>query len=83
LIIISQTQLILFQPRLSLALKVLKLETSYVYYIDTVNFTVELQEQLDNRSLLLEGVEMAPVVIGESLKHGSRVILIKGVAWKT
>jgi hypothetical protein len=80
---IPQTRLILVQSRLSLALKVLGLETSCVYHIDTVNFTAGLQEQLDNRSLLLKGVEMVPVVIGESLKRGSRVVIVKGVAWKT
>jgi hypothetical protein len=42
-----------------------------------------LQEQLDNRPFLLEDVGMAPVAIGESLKHDFRVILVKGVAWKT
>lgn len=80
---IPQTRLIPVQSRLSLVSKVLELETSCVYHIDTVNFKAGLQEQLDNRSLLLEGVEMVPAVISESLKHDSRVVLIKGVAWKT
>ncbi|KAG1802649.1 uncharacterized protein HD556DRAFT_1331370 [Suillus plorans] len=42
-----------------------------------------LQERLDNRPSLVGDVGMAPVVIGENLKRGSRVILVKGVAWKT
>ncbi|KAG1890340.1 hypothetical protein F4604DRAFT_659332 [Suillus subluteus] len=42
-----------------------------------------LQEQPGNRPLLLEDVGMVPVVIGENLKRGSRVVLVKGVAWKT
>ncbi|KAG1753014.1 hypothetical protein EDB19DRAFT_2035562 [Suillus lakei] len=38
-----------------------------------------LQEQPDNRPSLLEDVEM----IGENLKRGYRVVLVKGVAWRT
>lgn len=44
---------------------------------------VVLQEQLDNRPLLLEDIGMVPVVTSENLKRGSRVVLVKGVAWKT
>ncbi|KAG1816006.1 uncharacterized protein BJ212DRAFT_207212 [Suillus subaureus] len=42
-----------------------------------------LREQLGNRPLLLEDVGIVPAVISENLKRGSRVILVKGVAWKT
>jgi hypothetical protein len=42
-----------------------------------------LQEQLGNQPLLLEDAGVVPVVIGENLRRGSRVILVKGVAWKT
>ncbi|KAG1828304.1 hypothetical protein DFJ58DRAFT_750904 [Suillus subalutaceus] len=42
-----------------------------------------LQEQLGNRALLLEDIGMVPAVNGENLKRGPRVILVKGVAWKT
>ncbi|KAG1753017.1 hypothetical protein EDB19DRAFT_980918 [Suillus lakei] len=41
------------------------------------------QEQPDNRPLPLEDVGMVPIVIDENLKRGSRVVLVKGVAWKT
>ncbi|KAG1881384.1 hypothetical protein C8R48DRAFT_680744 [Suillus tomentosus] len=44
---------------------------------------VVFQERLDNRPSLVGDVGIAPVVIGENLKRGSRVILVKGVAWKT
>jgi hypothetical protein len=42
-----------------------------------------LQEQLGSRPFLLEDIGMVPVVIGKNLKRGSRVVLVKGVAWKT
>lgn len=42
-----------------------------------------LQEQLGNRPLLSEDAGVEPAVIGENLRRGSRVILVKGVAWKT
>jgi hypothetical protein len=83
LIVILQIRLILVQSHLSLALKVVKLETSHVYHVDTVNFTAGLQEQLDSQPFLLGDIRMVPVVIGENLKRGSRVIIVKGVAWKT
>jgi hypothetical protein len=39
----------------------------------------ELQEQPNNRTLLFEGV----AIIDENLKGGFRVVLVKGVAWRT
>ncbi|KIK47159.1 hypothetical protein CY34DRAFT_9187 [Suillus luteus UH-Slu-Lm8-n1] len=42
-----------------------------------------LQEQLDSQPFLLGDIRMVPVVIGENLKRGSRVVIVKGVAWKT
>ncbi|KAG2043520.1 hypothetical protein BDR03DRAFT_1005548 [Suillus americanus] len=43
------------------------------------NFESGLEEQPDNRPLLLEDVKM----IGENLTRGFRVVLVKGVAWRT
>lgn len=43
------------------------------------NFEAELQEQPNNRLLPLEGVS----IIDENLKRGFRVVLVKGVAWRT
>jgi hypothetical protein len=43
------------------------------------NFEAELQEQPNNRPLLSEGVG----IIDENLKRGFRVVLVKGVAWRT
>ncbi|KAG1870091.1 hypothetical protein DFJ58DRAFT_764610 [Suillus subalutaceus] len=43
------------------------------------NFEAGPQEQPDNRPLLLEDVKM----IGENLTRGFRVVLVKGVAWRT
>lgn len=83
LIVILQIRLILVLSHLSLALKVLKIETSYVYHVDTVDFAAGLQEQLDNQPFLLGDIRMVPVVIGENLKRGSRVVIVKGIAWKT
>lgn len=62
---------------------------SHEYTTDTGSISssssieVVLQQQLDNRPLLLEDVGMVPVVTSENLKRGSRVVLVKGVAWKT
>ncbi|KAG1891540.1 uncharacterized protein F5891DRAFT_104264 [Suillus fuscotomentosus] len=42
-----------------------------------------IEERLDNWPSLVGDVGIAPVVIGENLKRESRVILVKGVAWKT
>ncbi|KAG2750741.1 hypothetical protein P692DRAFT_20831644 [Suillus brevipes Sb2] len=42
-----------------------------------------LQEQLDSQPFLLGDIRMVPVVISENLKRGSRVVIVKGVAWKT
>jgi hypothetical protein len=39
----------------------------------------ELQEQPNNRTFLFEGV----AIIDENLKGGFRVVLVKGVAWRT
>ncbi|KAG0706052.1 hypothetical protein DFH29DRAFT_200973 [Suillus ampliporus] len=41
------------------------------------------REQTDNRTLLLEDVKMVSAVTNENLKRGSRVVLVKGVAWRT
>ncbi|KAG2146422.1 uncharacterized protein EDB93DRAFT_1149076 [Suillus bovinus] len=43
----------------------------------------DLQEQLNNRPLFVKDVRTAPVLSRENLKRGSRVVLVKGVAWKT
>ncbi|KAG1751624.1 uncharacterized protein EDB91DRAFT_616278 [Suillus paluster] len=42
-----------------------------------------IEEQPGNRTLLVEGVEIVPAVTDENLKRGSRVVLVKGVAWRT
>ncbi|KAG1751623.1 uncharacterized protein EDB91DRAFT_1298849 [Suillus paluster] len=65
------------------ALKVLKLETSYARQIDVVNLTAGLKEQSENRTLLSEDIETVPVATNENVKRGSRVVLVKGVAWRT
>jgi hypothetical protein len=61
--------------RLSPALKVLELETSCVCRINITHLSVGSQEQPSNRMSLLEEAE--------TMTSGSRVILVKGVAWKT
>ncbi|KAG1718206.1 uncharacterized protein EDB91DRAFT_1341432 [Suillus paluster] len=42
-----------------------------------------LQEEPDNRTLLSEDIETVPAATNENVKRGSRVVLIKGVAWRT
>ncbi|KAG2368374.1 hypothetical protein BDR07DRAFT_1478145 [Suillus spraguei] len=51
--------------------------------LSSSSIEVVFQEQLDNRPLLLGDVGMVPVVTSENLMRGSRVVLVKGVAWKT
>jgi hypothetical protein len=74
---IRKIRLILSQSRLSPTLKVLKRKMSHVCRINI--FIAELQEQPNNRPLLSEGVG----IIDENLKRGFRVVLVKGVAWRT
>ncbi|KAG1751621.1 uncharacterized protein EDB91DRAFT_1045332 [Suillus paluster] len=50
---------------------------------DDDNNLAVVQPQPSNRTLLLEDVEMVPVVTNVNLKYGYRVVLIKGVAWRT
>jgi hypothetical protein len=64
---------------LSPALKVLTLETSCVCPIYHTHLTA-FQEQSTTQTSLLEGAE---TVIVQNMKSGSRVVLVKGVAWKT
>jgi hypothetical protein len=54
-----------------------------IYQIDIDNLTAGLQEQLDSRPFPSEDIRVVPIVIGENLKRGSPVALVKGVAWKT
>jgi hypothetical protein len=80
LMMIKKMRLIVDLSRLSPALKVQNFHASCVYQINIIHLTAGFQEQSNNRTSLLEEAE---TVLIESIKSGSRVVLVKGVAWNT